>query len=663
MNAANALQLRAVNGSTVAINAVGAITDDGDAQTRIAATSATLAGTSIGSAADALDTSVTQLSATASNGGIYIDQTGGIELGTLTAAGNDVAVTASGAITDDNDDTTRIVGRNLALNGTSIGAATASGTIDTQVTSLSSTASGGGIYISEADSLQLNAITATGNDVILAAGGDLTDDGNDTTRVTGANVSLTGTAIGTAESRVDTAANALTAIASNGGVHIDEADSVTLADVRSSGTGNTVNLRTANNGNISVQNLVTQGGGVNLVAGGTGSLNVTGTLESNNGIVNLTSGDILAVPGLNTGTGSATLHTVNDVTVGTITAGIITIISDTGSVRLGTANAGTGTVSITAVNGTIGDDTATSVTAGQAALTARAIGTADNPLNIAISDLTATASAGGVFIHDSLDLNVSSITATGAVNLTTLGNFTQSGAMTSAGNAISVFARNIDMAPFATTLSGGGDIAYVATNDDVNLGVLDAGTGRVLVIAADNVFSATTTKVDNLTGSMVEVRAGGLAPGSGMIGAARPILISTPTGVGRNVFLIVPATNGIQNTTPNIEYPGATATVLLLKGYTGTTGALLFDRTTTFTSDTLLLNGESIVPLANGRVAVNTDSLSAAKQALSSGVISRVNIDWAAFDPNVSLFGTLDPALRLPADQVDEEVPTASLFP
>jgi hypothetical protein len=147
-----------------------------------------------------------------------------------------------------------------------------------------------------------------------------------------------------------------------------------------------------------------------------------------------------------------------------------------------------------------------------------------------------------------------------------------------------------------------------------------------------------------------------MAAGSGQIGTVgSPLSIATPAGAGRNVFLIVPAANGIQRSTPNINYSGSPAS-LLLKGYSGSAGALLFDAATAFSSDTILLNGESIVPLLNGRVAVNTDSLSAAKQALSSGVINRINIDWAAFDPNVSLFGTLDPALRLPSDQLDEEI-------
>src|SRR5690606_2080855 len=93
---------------------------------------------------------------------------------------------------------------------------------------------------------------------------------------------------------------------------------------------------------------------------------------------------------------------------------------------------------------------------------------------------------------------------------------------------------------------------------------------------------------------------------------------------------------------------------LLVKGYVGTTGDLLFDSATAFTPEAVVLGAESIVVLLNGRAAVNTDSLSAASQALSSGVVARTNVDWSAFDPDVSLFSTVGPSVRLPDDQVEE---------
>ena len=35
-----------------------------------------------------------------------------------------------------------------------------------------------------------------------------------------------------------------------------------------------------------------------------------------------------------------------------------------------------------------------------------------------------------------------------------------------------------------------------------------------------------------------------------------------------------------------------------------------------------------------------------------------LDIDWGSFDPEVSLFGTLEPSVCLPGDQRDEETST-----
>lgn len=234
LSVANAVQLRTLSAQNVVINAAGNITDDGDAQTRITAGNLTLSGSAIGAAGagNEIATSVDTLSATAAAGGIYISELGDIELAAVNAsgAGNDVVISASGAMTDDGDSATGVNGGNLTLAAASIGAVSANGEIDTQATTLTATASGGGIFIGEADDLQLNVITAgAGSDVSVSAAGALTDDGNSATRVTGASITLTGSRIGTADSRVDTAAAVLSATATNGGIYIDELDDITLA--------------------------------------------------------------------------------------------------------------------------------------------------------------------------------------------------------------------------------------------------------------------------------------------------------------------------------------------------------------------------------------------------------------------------------------------------
>ena len=665
VNAVNAIQLRTIDAATVAVSATGAIGDDGDNTTRLTAQSVSLSGTSVGATGvgGEIDTTTDRLSASASAGGIYVGESGDLQLAALSASGigNSIVVRAEGAITDDGDAATRVSGGSLALTGTSIGAAGTA--IDTQVTLLNATASSGGVFINEVDDLQIN--TVTGTDVVLTAAGALTDDGNDSTRVTGTSIRLNAARIGTSDNRVDTAAGSLDAIATAGGIYFAEQDDAALGEVRSSGTGNTVDGRTGGNGNMTVQTLVTQGGAVNLTAGGTGSITVTGAIESNNGVVNLISGNALALPGLDTGTGSVVLRTVNDLNVGTINASSVSITSDTGNVSLGTINATGGTVTVSANNGAITDGDATSLTARDATLSARTIGGPDQALNLAVDNLTATASAGGIYVNDIGGVTLNAVNATGAVSIVTTGALTQAVGIASGGGDIDIFAESILMQAGATTLSGNGNISYVANNGAVSLEVIDAGAGRALVIASDSVYTTldANSGINNLSGSAVEIRAGGLFGGAGEIGTiSNPINIATPGSSGRSVYLIVPAMNGIQTTTPFINYSSSAASHLL-KGYTGSTGALLFDMSSTFSPETILSGDETIVPLANGRVAVNSDSLSAAKQALSSGVITRVNVDWAAFDPNVSLFGTLDPSLRLPADQIDEEIPTASLIP
>src|SRR5690606_38575254 len=152
------------------------------------------------------------------------------------------------------------------------------------------------------------------------------------------------------------------------------------------------------------------------------------------------------VPGLSSGTGVVVLHTANDLNVGTITAGSISITSDTGSITLGTVDAGTGTATITAANGDITDHTATSLTAGHATLTARSIGSEDNPLNIAVDTLSASTTAGGLFVAETNGLTLSGIAAAGRIDLTTGGALRQVGALTGAGgHAIDIVAHSIDM--------------------------------------------------------------------------------------------------------------------------------------------------------------------------------------------------------------------------
>jgi hypothetical protein len=145
LDAAGDIALGRVAADSAAIAAGGTITDDGDAQTRLSAQSATLSALSIGGpdAGAAIDTAVDTLSATASAGGVYIDEvddlilaavgaassggTGGATSGGMAGTAGDVVLRAGGAIRDDGDDSTYIAGGRVVLAGTALGAAGTNG--------------------------------------------------------------------------------------------------------------------------------------------------------------------------------------------------------------------------------------------------------------------------------------------------------------------------------------------------------------------------------------------------------------------------------------------------------------------------------------------------------------------------------------------------------
>ncbi|MDF1822646.1 MAG: LysM peptidoglycan-binding domain-containing protein, partial [Alcanivoracaceae bacterium] len=77
--AANDVTVASISGANVSVNAGGDILDGGDAATDILATNVNLqAGGDIGETSDALDTSVSTLAASATSGGIYINESDGL---------------------------------------------------------------------------------------------------------------------------------------------------------------------------------------------------------------------------------------------------------------------------------------------------------------------------------------------------------------------------------------------------------------------------------------------------------------------------------------------------------------------------------------------------------------------------------------------------------
>jgi filamentous hemagglutinin family protein len=280
----------------------GSILDDGLNSTQIQAQSLSLtASGSIGGSdiAEQIDTNVVSLEAATVAGSIYIGEANGLTLSNVSAggAGSDVVLTsqignitvgsvsagnavtlstAAGSILDDGNNATTIQAQTLTLSATGvIGGSGATGQIDTNVSSLTATATGGSVYIGEANGLTLTNVSAggAGGDIhvtsatgdiqvgsvsapdvvtLIASAGSITDDGNNATRISGQTLTLTaGTGIGSsgASGQIDTDVASLAASAANGGIYIDELNGVTLTQVTAGGANSPVNI-VSTTGNI-----------------------------------------------------------------------------------------------------------------------------------------------------------------------------------------------------------------------------------------------------------------------------------------------------------------------------------------------------------------------------------------------------------------------------
>ncbi len=440
-------------GDQVSLTAVGAITDANGATNNVTASSLTAtAGTGIN-----LDTTITTLTAanvtgtgaidirnsgaltvtsatttdgaitlaadngtltltTVTAGGIGRNVTastttaGNIAVGSVSAAGDQVSLTAVGAITDANGTANNVTASSLAATaGTGID-------LDTTVTTLTSAnvTGTGSIDISNTGALAVaNATTANGNITLNATGGNLA-----ITTVTaagpGADVSLSTTTSGNIVLGVVTAPDVVT---------LNAADAI----IDANGAAN----------NVTASSLTaTAGTGINLDTTITTltSANVTGA-----GAIDIRNAGALAV----------TSATTND--------GAITLAADNGTLTLTSVSAGGIGRNVTASTTTVGDIAVGSVSAAgdQVSLTAVGSITDANGVanNVTASSLTATAGTGINLDTTITTLSSANVTGLGAIDIRNSGALTVTSATTNDG-AIILAADNGTLT--LTTVSAGG---------------------------------------------------------------------------------------------------------------------------------------------------------------------------------------------------------------
>ena len=312
-------------------------------------------------------------SASATGGAVSITALGDLDVGSVTAAGQAVTLSATGALIDPSGPALNVTAQTATLSGSSIGSP--SDQFETQVSSLTATATSGGIYISDlgtgtitltataagqgsnidftsAGSIVLMTVTAKGNTVTLNAAGSITNG------LTSPGVNITAQTLSiVAPGGIGTSANPLeilvaqiaTADGGTPGVFMNNAGpvSITASALEAPGSG----TLTFNAASITILDLgatpVSLAAGRSLLlkteTGPIVFLNPANTIETSG------AGTITVEAGTIAGSGGVAV-------LGNLTTagGNIKVTAD-GNITIGLLNAGTGNVTVQSANGIILD--------------------------------------------------------------------------------------------------------------------------------------------------------------------------------------------------------------------------------------------------------------------------------------------------------------------
>ncbi len=416
---------------------------------------ALVASTGIGTLEAPFGSSVPNLEAQTVTGGIFIDNSGDLNIGGVNATLTGVRATTGGNI--------------VLTNAGSILAVTLGDTIQSANGNVTLTATGAtaDVSIATGDSLAISALGA-GSTVFITAGQDLFlgNAGGKQADVNATNVTLSAGRDITlnADSDVLTAGGTLTATAGGN-----------ISLLQTGGPGASLS------GNGPAINVTTGAGGVFTLDSGAGGT-VANTI---NFPVNIAADDVVLVAPatISGGTGVVTIRPVTAgraVDLGTNTAGQLGLTDSeldlvtAGVIRVGNASSGniTITASIDTANtnqlelvtgGAIGDGAGAALTETRLGLTAATgIGTLDNFINAAVSNLEATTATGGIFVSNTGDLDIGGVSA-GLTGVRVTGT---------SGDISLISAGTISIVTNGQKVTGPGDTTVTATGatSDVHTG-------------------------------------------------------------------------------------------------------------------------------------------------------------------------------------------------
>jgi hypothetical protein len=292
-------------------------------------------------------------------------------------------------------------------------------------------------------------------------------------------------------------------------------------------------------------------------------------------------------------------------------AGGVNVAAANGDITVGNVSA-QNNATLTASSGAIDDDgdTTTRLTATTATLLARSIGspstlvgtTVDSKLRLGtdVTNLVATSTAGGVYINQSQGLASANVHATG-------------------GNT--------------------GNIELLTATGDLNIQSM-AASGSLLLAAGGNIYALPGS--GTITAQAAELRAGGADLNAGHIGTlSRPLELQLSPGETLRMF--VP-----QTVNPHDSASGPAT--LPTAGVESTLG--LFAAPNGLAVDAGFGQFQG---LGESQFTSQAELLVHSIQNQTATVQTVLGLDWNSFNPNVSLFGKLDPSVCLPGDQRDEE--------
>lgn len=415
----------------------------------------------------------------------------------------------------------------------------------------------------------------------------------------GGNLTVTGTGGGTSGS----SSNRGVILANGARIAAGDTGSVTVQGTGGTGIGNNTGVALNNTGST-----ITSSGGAVSVTGAANSgnnaveINSGTTLSSGaNASVTITADSLVvntsATPGtVSAGTGSLTIRQRTDGTQinlgGSDAAGVLGLTNgELGNVTAGTlqiGNASSGAITIsddiapsnvstlrltTGANVVDGNASGTDITVSNLGITAgTGVASSADPLETAVSSLTATTTTGGFFVTDTGTLSVGTISAPGNINISASGTM-------DVADAVQSSAGNVTL----TTTGAGSNVAYGGS------GFSNALAGTLTINSSAAITHAGVG--DDIRASAVVLNA---VTGIGVAGT--PLEMSagsvTATNTTSGDVVLRLNSNGFSTTTASAANTAATGNVTITR--VGGTQLTVTSATTTTGSVTLGTNGASL---------------------------------------------------------------------